>query len=454
MAIQSLNPFTNQLEADFEEHSDNFVQSALERADTIFTSWSSESFAYRSKLFLRLARHLRDHKEQLAQLMTMEMGKILNEGEAEVEKCALVCEYYAENAERFLKDEPLNTDSGKAFIAYEPLGCILAVMPWNFPFWQVFRFAAPTLMAGNTGILKHASNVPQCAQAIEDAFIQSGFPVGVFQNLLIASKKVEGLINDDRIKAVTLTGSELAGSKIAEAAGRNIKTTLLELGGSDPFIVLSGADLDKTARIAAKARMINCGQSCIAAKRFIVEERIYDEFLDRFTAYMKTYVPSDPKLKTTNCGPMVSKTAVEEIARQVNESVRLGAKVHLGGKALNSEAAFFEPTILINLRKGMPAYDEEMFGPVASVIKVKNTEEAIEVANDSRFGLGGSVWTDDKKLGLEVARKVKTGAMFINQMVASDPRLPFGGIKKSGYGRELSHLGIREFVNQKTIVIA
>lgn len=454
MAFQSINPFNNKLEAEFEEHSESYVQSALERADLAFQSWSAESFAYRSKLFIRLAKYLREQKEHLASLMTLEMGKTINEGIAEVEKCALVCEYYAENGEKFLKDDPLPLDTGKAFISYEPLGCVLAVMPWNFPLWQVFRFAAPSLMAGNTGMLKHASNVPQCAQAIETAFIEAGFPVGVFQNLLISSSKVEALINDDRIKAVTLTGSELAGSKVAEAAGRNIKTTVLELGGSDPFIVLSDADLDKTARIAAKARMINCGQSCIAAKRFIVVERVYEEFLSRFTAHMKTYVTGDPSLKTTNCGPMVSQKAAKELAGQVSESVKKGAKMHLGGQYVDSNGAFFQPTVLTEIKKGMPAYDEELFGPVASMIKVKNVEEAIQVANDSRFGLGGSVWTQDKALGLQVARKVKTGAMFVNQMVASDPRLPFGGIKKSGYGRELSHLGIREFVNQKTIVVA
>lgn len=454
MAFQSFNPYTNQLEAEFEEHSESYIESVLERADNSFNHWSGESYSYRSKLFQRLAVYLKEEKVHLTQLMTLEMGKTFNEGIAEIEKCAWVCEYYAENAERFLKDEALQTDQGKAFISYEPLGCVLAVMPWNFPFWQVFRYAAPTLMAGNTGILKHASNVPQCALAIEKAFIESGFPVGVFQNLLVSSDKVERIISDKRIKAVTLTGSELAGSKVAEAAGRNIKTSVLELGGSDPFIVLSDADLEKTARIAAKARMINCGQSCIAAKRFIVVERVYDEFSQKFKAHMKTYVPGDPSLRTTNCGPMASKRFVEELSQQVNDSVKQGAQVILGGRPIDSEAAFFEPTVLVDVKKGMRAYEEELFGPVATVIKVKNVEEAIQVANDSRFGLGGSVWTQDKTLGLEVARKVETGAMFVNQMVASDPRLPFGGIKSSGYGRELSHLGIKEFVNLKTIFMA
>ncbi|GHE60731.1 NAD-dependent succinate-semialdehyde dehydrogenase [Roseivirga thermotolerans] len=453
MAIQSVNPTNNQIEAEFEPHSSAYVESALERTEQAFKSWSAESFAYRGKLFIQLASQLRSQKEDLARLMTLEMGKTINEGIAEIEKCAWVCEYYAENAERFLKDEPLTTDSGKAFISYEPIGCVLAVMPWNFPFWQVFRYAAPTLMAGNTGILKHASNVPQCALAIEQLFIEAGFPVGVFQNLLIESSGVEALIDDRRIVAVTLTGSEPAGAKVAEAAGRNIKSSLLELGGSDPFIVLADADIDKTCRIAAKARMINCGQSCIAAKRFIVVERVYEEFIHKFTAFMKTYIPADPLQKSTNCGPMASLSLAEELQRQVSESVKAGAHIELGGKMAGNQGAFFEPTILTGVKEGMPAFEEEMFGPVASVIKAKDTDHAVAIANNSRFGLGGSVWTADPKMGLEVARKVQTGAMFVNQMVASDPRLPFGGIKKSGYGRELSHLGIREFVNQKTIVL-
>ncbi|HEY9116594.1 MAG TPA: NAD-dependent succinate-semialdehyde dehydrogenase, partial [Roseivirga sp.] len=440
--------------AQFDVHSEDYVKATLERSLLIYPKWSSEQFSYRAGLFLELAKLLRDQKHSLADLMTIEMGKTVNEGIAEIEKCALVCEYYARNADQFLQDEILKTESGKAFISFEPLGCVLAIMPWNFPFWQVFRFAAPTLMAGNTGILKHASNVPQCAQTIESLFIESGFPTGVFQNLLIESNRVEALINDERIQAVTLTGSELAGSKVAEAAGRNIKTSLLELGGSDPFIVLADADLDKTARIAAKARMINCGQSCIAAKRFIVVEEVYDAFLGMFKEYMKTYSPNDPAQKTTNCGPMASIQFAKELKKQVDESVRLGAKIELGGKRVEREGAFFEPTILTNVQKGMPAYEEELFGPVASVIKVKHVEQAIEVANDSKFGLGGSVWTGNEELGVKVARQVETGAMFVNQMVASDPGLPFGGIKKSGYGRELSYLGIREFVNQKTIFVA
>lgn len=454
MAFQSTNPFTNRVEAEFEEHSTSYVESVLERSAHSYQSWSRESYESRAKRFIILADLLEEKKEELAQLMTLEMGKVISEGKAEIEKCAWVCRYYADNAASFLKDEPLASDAQKSWISYEPLGTVLAIMPWNFPFWQVFRFAAPTLMAGNCGLLKHASNVPQCSQAIEDIFVEAGFPVGAFQHLFISSDRVESLIEDERVKAVTLTGSEYAGSKVAEAAGKNIKSTVLELGGSDPFIVLDDADLDKTARTAAKARLINTGQSCIAAKRFIVVERIYDEFLEKFMAFMKTYVPDDPTIDSTKIGPMASLDFAKDLKEQVDQSVQKGAKIALGGKLMEKEGAFFEPTILTDVEPGMPAYEEELFGPVAIVIKVKDAEEAIKVANDSVYGLGGSVWTADQEKGIEVARRVETGAMFINQMVASDPRLPFGGIKNSGYGRELSHLGIRAFVNQKTISLA
>lgn len=454
MAFQSTNPLTNRIEAEFEEHSPSYVESVLERSEQAYQSWSREAYEARAKRFTTLADLLEEKKEELAQLMTLEMGKVISEGRAEIDKCAWVCRYYADNAASFLNDEPLASDAKKSWISYEPLGTVLAIMPWNFPFWQVFRFAAPTLMAGNCGLLKHASNVPQCSQAIEDLFVGAGFPLGVFQHLYISSDRVESLIEDERIKAVTLTGSEYAGSKVAEAAGKNIKPTVLELGGSDPFIVLDDADLDKTARTAAKARLINTGQSCIAAKRFIVVERIYDEFLEKFTAFMNTYVPDDPKMDSTKIGPMASLGFAKDLKEQVDQSVKKGAKIALGGNLIEKEGAFFEPTILTNVASGMPAYEEELFGPVAIVIKVKDTEEAIKVANDSVYGLGGSVWTGDQEKGIEVARRVETGAMFINQMVASDPRLPFGGIKNSGYGRELSHLGIRAFVNQKTISLA
>lgn len=454
MAIQSINPFNNQLLKSFEPHTNQHIDAALNRAQESFRIWSQETFEFRSSLFKRLSVLLKREKPDLAQLITMEMGKVVTEALAEIDKCALACDYYAEHAESFLKDQDLKSTQGKAFISYEPLGAVLAVMPWNFPFWQVFRFAVPTLMAGNVGLLKHASNVPQCALAIEKMFNEVGFPEGVFQTLLIGASKVESIINDDRVQAVTLTGSGPAGSKVAEAAGRNIKMSLLELGGSDPFIVLEDAAVKKTARMAAKARMINCGQSCIAAKRFIVHEKVCDEFLGHFLTEMETYAVGDPAGKQTKCGPMASESLLLELEEQVRKSVMLGARVILGGERVEGSGAFFQPTVLTEVKKGMPAYDEELFGPVASVIKVRNHEEAIAIANDSRFGLGGSVWTEDLDTGLKFAREVSTGAMFVNQMVMSQPELPFGGIKKSGYGRELSHLGIRTFTNQKTVYVA
>ncbi|KYG73217.1 NAD-dependent succinate-semialdehyde dehydrogenase [Roseivirga echinicomitans] len=453
MPIQSVNPSNNQLIEVFEPHSDDYVQAAIERANLQFSSWKEESFEHKADLFNKLATVLEERKESLADIMTLEMGKLRVEGIAEVEKCALVCRYYADNAEKFLKDELLKSDHSKAFISYHPLGTILAVMPWNFPLWQVFRFAAPTLMAGNVGLLKHASNVQMCAQAIEDAFIEAGFPNGAFQNLRIGSSKVEAIIHDDSIKAVTLTGSEGAGSTVASVAGSKIKKSVLELGGSDPFIVLDNADMDFTVRAAVKARMRNCGQSCIAAKRFIVVERVYDEFADKFKSFLQAMRLGDPSDILTSCGPMASEALANELLKQVEESVAKGAKVLLGGKRSEREGAYFEPTILANLKPGMPAYEDELFGPVASLFKVKNEEEAIALANASKFGLGASIWTKDLVRGEMIARKIESGAVFVNHMVSSDPRLPFGGIKTSGYGRELSHLGIREFMNTKTIAI-
>ena len=452
MPIQSINPYNYEINKELEPHSDQFVEAAVERAQERFLTWKDRDFKFRADLFLALAQVLNAKKAELAKLMTQEMGKLYAESESEVEKCAWVCEYYAENAEKFLADEKLKFDDGEAFVSFDPLGVVLAVMPWNFPLWQVFRFAAPSIMAGNTALLKHASNVPLCAMAIEKVFLEAGFPQGVFQTLLIDAEKVEWLLEDDRVKAASLTGSEKAGSMVAKTAGKQIKPVVLELGGSDAFVVLGDADIDKTARTAAQSRMINCGQSCIAAKRFVVVERVYDEFLEAFTAYMKTYELGDPMLSTTKCGPLAMTKFVDELEDQVQRSIRKGATPHLGGTKADLDGDFFQPTILTEVTKGMPAYEEEMFGPVASVIKVKTEEEAIEVANDSRFGLGGSVWTEDKARGIEVARKIVTGAVYVNRMTASDPRLPFGGIGKSGFGRELSHYGIKEFVNAKTIV--
>ena len=453
MPIQSVNPKNNQLIQSFEAHTDAYVQAAVERADSEFQQWKNSSFEHRAKRFNVLADVLETKKESLAEIMTNEMGKLISEGVAEVEKCALVCRYYADNAEKFLKDELLKSDHSKAFISYHPLGTILAVMPWNFPLWQVFRFAAPTLMAGNVGLLKHASNVQLSAQAIEDAFVEAGFPNGAFQNLRISSDKVEGLINDDRVKAVTLTGSEAAGGAVAGLAGSKIKKSVLELGGSDPFIVLEDVDMDFAIRNAVKARMRNCGQSCIAAKRFIVVERVYDEFVNKFKSFLQAMTLGDPSDAMTTIGPMASEDLANEVLKQVEESVAKGAKIVLGGKRPDREGAYFEPTILADLKSGMPAYEDELFGPVASVFKVKGDEEAIALANASKFGLGASIWTKDIERGEMMARKIESGGVFVNHMVSSDPRLPFGGIKTSGFGRELSHLGIREFVNIKTIAI-
>lgn len=453
MPIQSVNPSNNQIIQIFEPHSEDYIQAAIERANLQFYSWKEEFFDHKAALFYKLANVLEERKEALAEIMTLEMGKLTSEGIAEVEKCALVCRYYADNAEKFLKDEILKSDHSKAFISYHPLGTVLAVMPWNFPLWQVFRFAAPTLMAGNVGLLKHASNVQMCAEAIEGVFIEADFPNGTFQNLRIGSEKVEAIINDDRIKAVTLTGSEGAGSAVASAAGLKIKKSVLELGGSDPFIVLDNADMDLAVRTAVKARMRNCGQSCIAAKRFIVVERVYDEFAEKFKSFLQAMKLGDPSDKMTSCGPMASEALANELLKQVEESIAKGAKVLLGGKRAQMEGAYFEPTILTDLKPGMPAYEDELFGPVASLFKVKNEEEAIALANTSKFGLGASIWTQDLTRGEMIARKIESGAVFVNHMVSSDPRLPFGGIKTSGYGRELSHLGIREFMNTKTIAI-
>lgn len=453
MSIQSINPSNNQLIQAFEPHTEAYVQAAVERADSEFLQWRNTTFEHRAKLFNVLADVLETRKESLAEIMTNEMGKLISEGVAEVEKCALVCRYYADNAEKFLKDESLKSDHSKAFISYHPLGTILAVMPWNFPLWQVFRYAAPTLMAGNVGLLKHASNVQLSAQAIEDAFVEAGFPNGAFQNLRIGSDKVEALIKDDRIKAVTLTGSEGAGGAVAGIAGSKIKKSVLELGGSDPFIVLDNADMDFAVRNAVKARMRNCGQSCIAAKRFIIVERVYDEFVDKFKSFLEAMTLGDPSDPMTSIGPMASDDLANELLKQVEESVAQGATVILGGKRADREGAYFEPTILGNLKPGMPAYDDELFGPVASVFKVKDDDEAIALANASKFGLGASIWTQDLVRGETMAREIESGGVFVNHMVSSDPRLPFGGIKTSGYGRELSHLGIREFVNIKTIAI-
>ncbi len=451
--MRSVNPALNRLLREYPDHSAEDVTAIIEKTWKAGLSWKETSFAFREGLFRNLAALLRADKDRLARLMTEEMGKIIRESLAEIEKCAMACDYYAENAESMLKDEMVSTDASRSFVAFQPLGVILAVMPWNFPFWQVFRFAAPSLMAGNVALLKHASNVPGCALAIEELFTRAGFPENVFSTLMIPSSMVEAVITNQRVQAVTLTGSGAAGSSVASAAAKHIKKAVLELGGSDAFIVLDDADLDNTVKAAVTGRMINQGQSCIAAKRFIVDETVVEEFtlrLLRAVSGLKTGDPMDP---ATDMGPMARPDLVEDVEKQVQKSLESGATLVYGGKRPQRPGCYYLPTILRNVRKGMAVYHEETFGPVFSIITVKSEEEAIAVANDSEFGLGGCVWTKDPERGEKIARKIETGAMFVNGITKSDPRLPFGGIKKSGYGRELATYGIREFVNIKTIWI-
>ena len=451
--MKSINPITNDLIREYPEHSAGKVNEIIENVNHAWLAWKETSFEYRGNLFKNLARILRDNKEGYGRLMTMEMGKIIRESVAEIEKCSNGCDYFAENAESLLKDQVLQTDASRTLVVFEPIGVILAVMPWNFPFWQVFRFAAPAMMAGNAAVLKHASNVPGCALAIEELFIEAGFPENVFRTLMIPSGMVGNVIANPLISSATLTGSEYAGSQVAATAGKYIKKTVLELGGSDAFIVLEDADMEKTIRTAVTARMINQGQSCIAAKRFIVVDSRLTEFEKKLIKAFNALVPGDPLKYDTNVGPLARKDLVEDIDRQVRQSLKVGARLLIGGKQADLPGNYYLPTILTNIKKGMPVYDQETFGPVVAIIPVKNEEEAINVANDSAFGLGGSVWTEDLKHGEAIARKIRTGAMFVNGLVKSDPRMPFGGIKKSGYGRELSEYGIKEFVNIKTIWI-
>ena len=453
MPIQSINPLTNEVIREFEEHSDQAIENTLQRAEDTYECWKEMTFAERSERMYAAARQLRQRKEHYGQLMTDEMGKVKSEAIAEVEKCALACDYYAEHAESFLADKPLNPPEGEAYIASDPIGPVLAVMPWNFPFWQVIRFAAPNLMAGNVGILKHASNVPQCALALEEVFREAGFPEHAFQTLLIPSSKVNILLEDRRVRAATLTGSEAAGSHVAQKAGEQIKKTVLELGGSAPFIVLADADIDQAAEIGVKARMINCEQSCIAAKRFIEHKSVYDDFITVFMQKMQQLKQGDPNEGGIDYGPMAREDLAIELLGQVTKSVEGGAEVLLGGKRPDTEGAFLDATVLTNITPGMPAYDQELFGPVATIFVVKDEDEAVRLANDSPYGLGGSVWTQDIDRGKQFVRRIESGAVYINKMMASHPAVPFGGIKLSGYGRELSYLGIREFTNQKTVWI-
>lgn len=453
MAFQSINPATDEVVASYETWSQTELEQALQAAAKARPSWQEMPLDERCNLMRNAAAQLRKQKKQLAEIITLEMGKLIADSEAEVEKCATGCDYYADNGPAFLKDEIIETDAGKSFVCYQPIGTVLAVMPWNFPLWQVFRFAAPALVAGNTGLLKHASNVPQCALAIEKIFNDAGFPQDVFRNLMISASQVQSVIEDERVNAVTLTGSEPAGRQVAAHAGANIKKSVLELGGSDPFVVLEDADIDETVRNAVISRFLNTGQSCIAAKRFIVVDGIASKFLDAFKVEVEKLKVGNPMDAGTTLAPMARKDLRDELHQQVMDSLNKGAIAVTGCQPVDGSGAFYPPSILANVVPGMRAYDEEFFGPVAIVITAKDESDALRIANDSRFGLGGSVWTADARRGEEFARKVQAGSVFVNGFVKSDPRLPFGGIKASGYGRELSHHGMHEFVNAKTVWI-
>ncbi len=451
--LKSINPATGEIIQTFEIYSEKGVDKIINAVDKTWHHWRSTSFFHRGQLMQSLSALLKSNKEELALLMALEMGKVKKEGIAEVEKCAWVCDYYASNAETFLENEMISTEALRSYISFQPMGTILAVMPWNFPFWQVFRFAAPTIMAGNTAVLKHASNVPGCAMAIENLFREAGFPENVFRTLLIGSNKVEQVIKHPAIKAVSLTGSTPAGKSVASFAGSVLKKCVLELGGNDPYIILKDADLQNAARICSTSRLQNAGQSCIAAKRFIVEEEVYAEFLEYFTHEMNEARFGDPCDPETTMGPLARKDLRDELHGQVVKSIAKGAEVILGGEIPHRKGAYYPPTIIENVKPGMPAFDEELFGPVASVIKVGDEEEAMQVANNSDFGLGAAIFTRNIEKGENLAEiHLQAGCCFVNDFVKSDPRLPFGGIKESGFGRELSAYGIKEFMNIKTVV--
>jgi len=455
MSIISINPATGKTIKTYDEPSPQEIKEIIEQSHQAFKEWRNTNFSFRATLMKKAALYLRDNLERYAKLMTDEMGKTISGGRAEAEKCAWVCDYYAENAETFLGTEMVETDASKSFVTFNPLGVVLAVMPWNFPFWQVFRFAAPALMAGNAGVLKHASNVPGCALAIEEVFREAGFPKDIFRTLLIGSKQVDAVIENPLVKAVTLTGSTPAGIAVAKKAGEQLKKSVLELGGSDPYVVLEDADLEAAVSTCVTSRLINSGQSCIAAKRFIVVEPIREKFIELYVEDMSKRKMGDPMQEDAEVGPQARHDLRDELHEQVEKSIQLGATCLLGGKIPDNDGAYYPPTVLTNVKKGMPAYDEELFGPVAAIIAAKDEADAIRIANDSVFGLGAAIFTRDVKKGEKIAAtELEAGACFVNSFVKSDPRLPFGGIKESGYGRELSHYGIKEFVNIKAVFVA
>ncbi|HEY1297240.1 MAG TPA: NAD-dependent succinate-semialdehyde dehydrogenase [Chloroflexota bacterium] len=453
MVLKSINPTTEAVVETFEEFSDAQIDAAVQQAYEAQRRWRLTSFGERSARLQSAARVLRGQKARLAALATREMGKPIVEAEAEVEKCAYNCDFYAEHAATFLADEHVDMNLSDSFVAFEPLGVVLAIMPWNFPFWQVFRFAAPALMAGNGAVLKHASNVPSCALAIEDVLRTAGLPDGLFRTVLVPGSGVEPLIGDPRIAAVTLTGSSEVGGQVAGTAGKHLKKQVLELGGSDPFIVLADADLEATVKVAVRARNQNNGQSCIAAKRFIVESGVADQFAEKFAATVKALHVGDPMQRETNIGPLARGDLREALSTQVERSLKAGAHALTGGTSLDGKGFFYAPTVLDGVSEDMPAFREETFGPVAAVIRARDAEDAVRLGNDTEYGLGAALWTGDVERGKDLARHIEAGCVFINGMVASDPRIPFGGIKRSGYGRELGSYGIKEFVNIQTIVV-
>jgi succinate-semialdehyde dehydrogenase / glutarate-semialdehyde dehydrogenase len=452
-AITSVNPATEEVLKTYEPYTPAEVEQALSQAQEAFLDWRARSFAERAVPMKKLAAVLRERAEDYARLMTLEMGKPIGEAKGEVEKCAWGCEFYADNAARFLAEEAAQTSARKSYVRFDPLGIVLAVMPWNFPFWQVIRFGAPAMMAGNAVVLKHASNVPGCALAIEEAVRDAGFPLGLLRTLLVVGAQIEPVIADERVRAVTLTGSSATGAQIAAAAGRSLKKTVLELGGSDPYIVLADADLDAAALVAVRARNQNNGQSCIAAKRFIVQAKVATDFEQRFAKGVEALRIGDPLDPAIQIGPLARADLREALERQVAESVRMGARVVTGGKRWGDRGFFYAPTILADVTPDMPVFREETFGPVAALMAVRDADEAVKVANDTEYGLGANLWTQDLALAEKLAPRIDAGQVFINGMVASDPRIPFGGVKNSGYGRELATFGIREFTNIKTVWI-
>jgi succinate-semialdehyde dehydrogenase/glutarate-semialdehyde dehydrogenase len=454
MAIVSINPATGETLREFTVHTDTQIEQRLQRAERAFDQHRRQPIPVRAGLMTAAASLLEREKNDLARIITLEMGKLFRAALEEVEKCIRGCRFYAENAERFLEDEAAQTAAARSLVRYEPLGPILAIMPWNFPFWQVFRFAAPALMAGNVAVLKHAGNVPQCALAIEDVFRQAGFDDGVFQILLVEASGTEKIIRDSRIKAVTLTGSDRAGSAVGAIAAAEIKKTVLELGGSDPFIVMRSASLEDAVVTGVKARTINTGQSCIAAKRFVIVDELYDRYVEQFVSRVRAMKIGDPFDETTELGPLATEQILDGVHEQVQKTIAAGAKLLTGGNRIAGPGNFYEPTVLVDVPKDSPAYREEVFGPVAAMFRVRDSEEAIALANDNMFGLGASVWTNDPTEQELFASELEAGMVFFNSMVASDPRVPFGGVKRSGFGRELGASGIREFTNLKTIWIA